>query len=111
MEHGIWKREMCEMKLRTRTGLKLKGEMEFANCKWGCETKFAENVEFVMGCVQERKKRNGNGKLEIWVELVVSNPNLLISCQHLHQDAWKRSDSCLEQQQLWQLWQLWQLHF
>ena len=90
--------------------------MEFANWSWDCEARVGTkhvtlNVEFVMGCVQERKKRNGNGKLEIWVELVVSNPNLLISCQHLHQDAWKRSDSCLEQQQLWQLWQLWQLHF
>ena len=90
METGTWnlEKEVCNKKLGNRTGLKLKGEMKFANWNWDCETKVgmkhaALNVEFVTGCAQELKIGNGNRKLEIWVFALISNPNLPISFQHL----------------------------
>ena len=82
---------LFDKRLRTRMGSKSKGEMEFANWNWDCETRVHFQVEIVTGCVKALKLRKKNGKFEIWVLCVISNPDLLISFQHLETVADDRS--------------------
>ena len=102
MKPGTWnlEKEMSNKKLRTRIGLKLKRKMKIANWNLECETRVHFQVEIATGCVKALKLRKKNGKLEIRVVCVISNPNLLISFQHLETVACDRSGLWLLRRQL-----------